>query len=156
MQPKVILSLAWAEAQRMSDSDLDTVLDIRLDSAVPASASGLCPRCRNHPHDSMVQHFAPESATSTPKQVKVRATVTCLCGTTYWYADVHGLDVPQPIGQARVRAASDAAPQPPLPEPLPPGSMLISTPQRVQQQRVPQSWFYTGVPPLVLGVPVWE
>ncbi len=142
MQPKIILTVAWADRVGVSDADIDSLLDLMASSAIPAGPGDLCPRCRNHPVDSEIQFFAPESVTATAEQVRSRAVVKCLCGTTYWYAAVHAVDVQQPIGQATVCAASasrtpetgalDGQALPPVivpPEDMPPGR-FITTPDR--------------------------
>lgn len=118
MQPKVILSLAWAEAEGMSNSDLASLLSIESAGAIPAGANDLCPRCGNHPNDSLIEFFEPDPATATPEQVKSRMIVKCLCRTTYWCAAVHEVDVHQLIGHARVHAVTAAPPVAP-PAPMP-------------------------------------
>jgi len=152
MLPIIVLSSAWAEALGWSHSEIGQLL-LNLDpaSAGPAGEGDLCPQCKRHPTDSEGWLFVPESATATPEQVRGRMVVKCLCKTTYWCTGIYETgDVHQPIGRARVRVASESVPvapsQPPLPEPLPPGRGMIATPQRIQQNLVPQQWFFPGVP----------
>lgn len=103
MQPKIVLSRAWAEAEGMSDADLASLFDIDLAGAVLAGARDVCPRCGNNPADSAVQLFADEPAAATPEQVKIRVIVRCLCGATYWYPAVHEVNIE---GHACVRGTS--------------------------------------------------
>jgi hypothetical protein len=46
---------------------------------------------------------------STPERISGRAYVGCLCTTLYHYAFVYDVDAHQPVGQTRVRAASEVA-----------------------------------------------
>jgi hypothetical protein len=70
------------------------------------------PSVRRHPGESEIRLCYPASATSTPERVTGREIVQCLCKATYWYHAVHALDVRDPIGEARVRAASVAVKPP--------------------------------------------
>jgi len=145
MLPIVVLSLAWVEANGWSPSEsAKLLLDIDRASAIPAGEGHVCPRCRRHPGDSEGYLFDPESATATPEQVKGRAFVKCLCRTVYSFAAVHPVDVRQPIGQARVHAASELQPVvPPLPEP--PRVLTNRRPETPVQRRRPQV-IHPGVP----------
>jgi hypothetical protein len=123
MQWKFVLSRAGAEARGLSDSDIASVFDMALASAQPAGAGPCCPRCGNEPNDSDSKLFREESA-DTPEQVKGRVVVMCLCKTAYWYDAVHKIDAHQPIGEARVSAASTSRRVAPVPVPS-------STPDRI-------------------------
>lgn len=118
MQPKIILSPAWAEREGMRDSDLASFFDIDLSvNELPAAtAEGLCPQCGNPPADSFVQHFAGPPA-ATPEWVSGHVIVKCLCLTTYAFPYVHEVNAQQSLGHASVQAAQ---PQPVPPQPVPP------------------------------------
>lgn len=113
MQPKIILSPAWAEQEGLTDTDIASLLGYDLASAVP-SADNTCPKCRNHPVDSAIQFFAHDPATA-PEKVSGRGYVRCLCGTMYHYASVHEMNAQQPVGEAQVRAVSEVVPRPAMP-----------------------------------------
>jgi hypothetical protein len=106
MIPIVILSSAWAESVPFSLDDIASVLDLDVKGAAPAAHGQRCPRCGRHPGESEIRLFDPDSATSTPERVTGREIVQCLCKATYWYHAVHALDVHDPVGEARVRAAA--------------------------------------------------
>ena len=108
MIPIAVISSAWLEAEKTSHPDMAGFLGIDLQGGVPGTTDNRCPKCGNHPADSVARIFVPVSETSTAERVDGRESVRCLCGTTYWYAAVHALGVHDPIGEARVRAASVA------------------------------------------------
>jgi hypothetical protein len=117
MLPRFIASQAWVERHSLSDTDLAWFADCDLAGAVSASDGNRCPKCRRHPEeDCEVQLPVPDATMSTPERITGRAYVRCLCGTVYHYAFVHDVDAHQPVGQTRVRAASEVA----VPEPAPP------------------------------------
>lgn len=115
MQPKLIISPAYAARVGMSDVDLASLHDMELLRVVPASERNTCPQCGNHPADSYVQLLTYMPA-PVPEKVSGRWIVWCLCETVYSFACVHAMDAEQLPGQARVRAASEAtAPKPDVP-----------------------------------------
>jgi hypothetical protein len=82
MEPKVILSTAWAERLKFSEQELAQLFDIDLDSAVPANDGMNCPRCGNTADDSNYQFFKYRPIT-TPDNVEGMKYVGCVCGTVY-------------------------------------------------------------------------
>ncbi len=110
MQPKIILSSAYAARMGMSDVDLASLHDMDLLRVVPASENNTCPQCGNHADDSYVQLLTYEPA-ATPERVSGRRIVWCLCEAMYSYAFVHEMAAQQPLGEAHVRAASAASPR---------------------------------------------
>jgi len=106
MLPILIISSAWLESEKTSHPDMAGFLGIDLPGGVPAAPGNVCPKCGNHPVDSVARIFVPVSETSTAERVDGRESVRCLCGNTYWYDAVHVLNVHDPIGEATVRAAS--------------------------------------------------
>jgi hypothetical protein len=107
VQPIVVLNQPWKDALGWSDSEVGSVLfDVDLvSSAVPAGEGDVCPRCRQHPADSLGWQFIPDPAASTPEQIKGRQIVVCLCKAVYSFDAVHAVDPHQPIGEAVVRSA---------------------------------------------------
>jgi hypothetical protein len=107
MLPIITLTSAWLERLGWSHSEAaEFLLNLVPADALPARVGDVCPRCGRHHAEMEGRILMPDPTTSTPKHVKGRAFVLCLCGTMYWFAAVHDVDVNQPIGQASVRADS--------------------------------------------------
>jgi hypothetical protein len=106
MQPKIILSPAWAAQEGMLDSALASLFDVDLTNILASTEHNRCPRCDNPPGDSNVQLLTDEPATATPERVSGHVIVRCLCGSVYAFAYVHEVNAQQPVGEAQVRAAS--------------------------------------------------
>ncbi len=115
MQPKIILSPAWAAQEGMLDSALASLFDIDLSDILTATDNNMCPRCGNPPADSKAQLLTNDPAAATPENVSGYVIVRCLCETVYAYAYVHEVDAQQPLGQARVRASVAPPPKPAVP-----------------------------------------
>ena len=108
MQPKIILSPAWAAQEGMLDSALASLFDIDLSEILSGTQDNRCPRCGNPPADSKAQLLTDDPTTATPENVNGHVIVRCLCETVYAFAYVHEMDAQQPVGRARIRAASEA------------------------------------------------